>query len=82
MAKNLKNSHFWPIEKIRSKNSKFYFRNFLHNIVVHIQTKYKKDQIKTEEAFSIWKKVDRRTDRRRTAPHQISSADYVSSRAK
>ena len=36
--------------------------NFLGNIVVHIQTKYRKDQMKTEGAYSIWKKVDGQMD--------------------
>ena len=60
---------------------------FWGNIIVHIEGKYQKDQIKTEAAYSIWKKVDRqmmdgRTDGLQTAQPQISSADYVSSRAK
>ena len=46
-------------KKIRSIKSKFYFRNILANIgniLVHIQTKYRKDRMKTEGAYSIWKK--------------------------
>ena len=31
---------------------------FLHNIVVHIHAKYRKDRMETEGAFSIWKTVD------------------------
>ena len=58
MAKNLKNSQFWPIfgnyksiKKNKSKKSKFWLRNFLGNIVVSIQAKYQKDRIKTEGAY-------------------------------
>ena len=36
---------------------------FLGNVVMHIQAKYRKDQMKTEGAYSIWKK-SWRTDRR------------------
>ena len=46
------------------QRTKFYLDNFLGNIVVHIQVKYQKDQMKTEGAYSIWKKkVDGQTDR-------------------
>ena len=64
MAKNLQNSHFLPIfqrikdslKKSRTLKFKFYFHNLLANIVVHIQAKYWIDQIKTEGAYSIWRK--------------------------
>ena len=41
-------------------------------------------RMKTERAYSIWKKLtdrqtDKRTDGRRTVQHRISSVDYVSS---
>ena len=54
--------------------------NFLGNILVDIQTKYRKDRMKTEGAYSIWKKVDGRTERQtdvRTteAPLTISAAE-------
>ena len=87
MAKNLRNYHFEHIFVIndplnlRSKKSKFYSHNFLGNIFVHIHAKHRKDRMKIEEVYSIWKKVDRQTDRR-TARHRISSADYVSSGVK
>ena len=62
------------------KKSKFYFHNFLGNIVVHIQAKYWIDRTKTEETFSIWKKklTDGQTDGRQTDRHRISSADCSS----
>ena len=77
-----------PLKKIRSKKSKFNFYIFFGNIVV-LQAKYQKDRMKTEGAYSIWKKVDGwterrtdgRTDGRRTARHRINSTDYVSSGA-
>ena len=52
-----------PLKKLEAKKSKFYFHNFWA-IFVHIQAKYRKDWLKTEAAYLIWKKVDGRTDRR------------------
>ena len=69
----------WKNQK--QKKSKFYFHNFLANIVVHIQAKYQKNRLKIQGAYSIWKKVDREMNEWRTAQNQISFADYVSSRA-
>ena len=66
-----------PLKKIGSKKSKLYFGN----IVVQIQAKYRKDQMKTEGAYSIWKKgltTDGQTDKR-TTRYRVSSADNVSS---
>ena len=40
--------------------------NVLGNIVVYIHAKYRNDRMKTEGAFSIWKKVDRQADKRTT----------------
>ena len=94
MAKNLQNSHFFylfvvikdPSKEIRNTELKFYFHNFLGNIVVNTEARNWKDPMKTEGAHSIWKKVDNGwmggwTDGRiwQTAQQRISSADYVSS---
>ena len=49
------------LEQIKSKKSKFYFQNFLGKIVGHNQAKHRKDRMKTEGAYFIWK--DWRTDR-------------------
>ena len=72
--------------KMRSQKAKLSFHNFLGNICAHIQNKLRKGWMKTEGAYSIWKKdvgrTDGRTDGRRTAQRRISSADYVSSGAK
>ena len=51
-----------PLQKLKAKKSKFYFHNFLGNIVVNIHAKYRKAQMKTEGAYFIWKKVDWRMD--------------------
>ena len=44
------------VENLETINQEFYLDNFLCNIIVHIKTKYRKDQLKTEGAFMIWKK--------------------------
>ena len=49
------------------------------NIVVLIQANYQKDRMKSEGAYSVWKKLT--TDGRQTARYRISSADHISSRA-
>ena len=59
---------YWPIlalfgtknglkikKKLEAKKSKLYSHNFLCNIIVHIRTKYWKDQMKFEGVNSIWK---------------------------
>ena len=33
---------------------------FVGNIVVHMHTKYRKDRMKTEGAYPLWKRFDRR----------------------
>ena len=72
MVKNLWNYHFTlifnkrSIEEISSKKSKFYFQYVFENVVVHIQDKSLKDQMKSEGAYSIWIRVDARTERRAT----------------
>ena len=43
--------------------SKLYLHNFLGNIVVHIQARYREGRMKTARAYSIWKKGDGRTDK-------------------
>ena len=46
--------HFFVIKdpfKISSKNSKFYLHNYLANIVMHVQAKYRKDRMKTKGAY-------------------------------
>ena len=63
-----------PLKKLEAKKSKFYFHNFLRNIVVHIQAKYRNDRVKTGAAYSIWKKVDGRTDRQTGGRTTDSSA--------
>ena len=55
-----------PLKIIGSKKSKFDLNNFGGNIVVHIQAKYRKDWMKTQGAYSTWKKgwqTEGRTDR-------------------
>ena len=71
MTKNMKKYHFLhffaikdPLKKLKATKSKFYLHNSLGNIIVHIHAIYRKDRMKTEGAYSIWKKVDRRSDRR------------------
>ena len=70
------------IEKLEGKKSKFYLHDFLGNIVVHIQAKYREHRMRTRGAYSIWTKVDGQKDGRRAVRHRISSADYVTSGAK
>ena len=33
---------------------------FVRNIVVHMHTKYRKDRMKNEGAYPLWKRFDRR----------------------
>ena len=52
------------------------------NIVVHIQAKYEKDRLKSRSLFHLKRLGGRRTDDDgRRSRHQISSADYISSKA-
>ena len=48
-----------PVNQVLWSHSKIPIPWVLVNIVVHIQTRYQKDWIKTEGAYSIWKEVDR-----------------------
>ena len=55
-----KNPYFLLLKihkKKKSQKSKFSLHKFLGNIVVQIQAKYQKDRIKSEGAYSIWKKL-------------------------
>ena len=73
-----------PLKKNGSKKSKFYLHNFLGNIAVHIHAKYRKDRMTTESVYSIWIKVDGRTDDGRLgigwATSEISLCEHVSTR--
>ena len=66
------------IKKIRSTKIEILIALVLVSLVVHIQTKYQKDRMKTEGAYSIWKKKYWL----QTARHRIGSADSVRSGAK
>ena len=51
--------------KNRKQKSKLYLQKILGNIILHIQAKYLKDRMKTQVAYSIWKKnTTGRPDRR------------------
>ena len=63
---NLHIEQFWPyfLDQKAPENKA---HNVLGNIVVYIHANYRKDRMKTEGAFSIWKKkVDRQTAKRTT----------------
>ena len=54
----------------------------MDNIVLHLRAKYQKGRVKTEGAYSTWKKNKGRMTDGRMAQHRITFADYVSSGAK
>ena len=60
--------------------SKFYSHRLLSNIVVHMQSKYQKDWIKTEGSHSIWKQSWQ--DGQTTGGSALDKLCYVSSGAK